>query len=74
MTPRATLVRDRDATLISSFSFGASTALVLGIALPRVIGFVYGMTIDIPPGFTAMLSRVGRLLAAIMSLMISSSG
>jgi hypothetical protein len=55
VTPRATLVRDRDATLISSFSFGASTAIVLGIALPRIIGFVYGMTIDIPQGYIGML-------------------
>jgi hypothetical protein len=55
VTPRVTLIRDRNATLISGLSFGVSTAVTLAIALPRMIGFVDGFSGNIPLGFKGML-------------------
>jgi len=56
VTPRATLTRDRGATLISGLGFGIFTAIALSVVLPGILGFVIGVAGSTPLGLTGMLS------------------
>jgi hypothetical protein len=56
-SPRTTLMRDRGATLISGLGFGIFTAIALFLALPAIVGFVYGFSGNIPLGLKGMLSE-----------------
>jgi hypothetical protein len=56
VAPSTTLIRDRWATLISGLGFGIFTAIVLSLALPLILGFVYGVAGNIPLGLKGMVS------------------
>jgi hypothetical protein len=56
VAPKATLVRDRRTTLVSGLGFGICTAIALGLALPSILGFVYGVAANTPKGINGMLS------------------
>lgn len=56
VSPRTTLLHDRNAALISGFGFALFTALALSLALPDILGFAGGVTDSIPSGLKGMWS------------------